>query len=421
MRNEKLNTKEKRLLYILFFYISYLIFPLFADITRIPNYIPAIAVVLYVYIFHNDCLSSKALKSFYYYIIALLLLGMVGHRVYINGLSFDTPFLWAITIETAWMLPSLLIMNVIVRLNNFRIYKYLGVGTLLLLIISFLYILPMLMSSVAYLRSSSSFGDESSRPMGVPGYALMHAYTLVLVPLAWIVKSSKGSKQLIFILATLLFFYIVVQTAVSTSLVIAIFIFVFVLLMNPNNISISIVGWTIVGVSFIVLYYMGFFLDVVDALMPFFEDTPVEAKLVDLHNSMVAGHITGDNLTVRMDVQNRSMHHFFENPLFGSNDLPGAHSKIWDVLGTMGLLAGVPFLLVIWNSMKQWSNVAENKITRIYVVFSLFIGCIYLYTKGIFSGEGWLFMIVIVPCIIIWYSQQSIMVKKGRNQINSVI
>ncbi|MDY2698853.1 MAG: hypothetical protein SOV61_04830 [Lachnospiraceae bacterium] len=401
MRNEALNKKEKNFVYLTLFYIAYMIFPLVADITNIPNYLPGILVVTISSLLYRRYLNGRPLRWLFIYIGVLFILGSIGHRVFINGLGHDVFYLWAIIVETAWILPSLMIMVIIINFNNYRVYKTVGMYSLCLLVVSFVYILPLIYSSAGYLRSSQFSDDMTMRPIGLPGYALMHAYTLVLLPLFWMVKNHRKNWQLISLALSLLFVYIINQTAVTTSLFIGIFILFFVMLMNPYDTKASTMRFGILAVILLVMYYTGVFLVIVDGLMPFFEGTAVEYKLIDMHDSMTLGHVTGDHLTVRMDVQKQSQEHFFANPIIGSGDA-GGHSKIWDVLGTMGLAAGVPFLMTIWTSMKLWCRASVNK-EMLYYVYAVFAAAfVFLYSKGLFSGEGWLFMTVIVPCIIMW-------------------
>ncbi|MBG9220333.1 hypothetical protein [Bacteroides ovatus] len=405
MINSAISRKEKRFLYLSFFYIIYMIFPLFSDYSRIPNYIPGIVVVVSILCFYKDYINTKILFWFICYAGAMFLLGLCGHRVYVNGLGLDTSYIWAIVIETAWILPSLMIMSVLLSFNNCCLYRIIAKGSLILLSISFLYILPMLTISKGYLRASLFSGDELQKPMGLPDYSLMHAYTIVLLPLFWMVKNQRGRDRFISLLLSILFSYIVIQTSVSTSIVISVLMLLFVVIMNPNNKNISFVKFSILAFILMILYEVGTFLWLVDILLPYFEGTAVEPKLLNLRDSMTLGYVTGDHLTVRMEVQKLSQTHFWTNPIFGYG-APGRHSKFWDILGSMGVFVGFPFIMLLWTSLKKWTCISVSNEMRVYVIAEFVASFVFIYSKGIFSAEGWLFMTVIVPCIIMYQARK---------------
>ena len=84
---EKLNRKEKIFLVVSLFYIIYTIFPLFADLTGIPVYIPALFVVLVLGILFPNVFKTEPFKWFFVYILSLALYSLVGKPIHINGLT----------------------------------------------------------------------------------------------------------------------------------------------------------------------------------------------------------------------------------------------------------------------------------------------------------------------------------------------
>lgn len=398
--------KDKIFLAASFFYIFYVIFPLFADYTHIPVYVPAIVVVAGVMLSYPQAFGTSAVKWFFAYAALLFIYSIAGLPIFINGMNQSLPAIWRITIEAAWVLPALVIAAVLFSRKDSRLYKIIGIGSLVLLVISFVYILPLVLSSSNILREDIQ-ELEVLRPMGLPDYGLMHSYTLMLVPLCLMIKGGKGKYKTLAWALTLLFFYMVTQTAVTTSLFVSIVIFLFAIFYKENSGQRTIFGLGFFCFVLFVLYTQGFFLWLVDSLMPFFEDTAVSFKLQDFHDSLAQGSVTGESLTGRMDYHDISKASFWASPIIGGGEV-GGHSKILDLLGSMGLLVFIPFVMVIWKSLRtQMAEVAYNKELKMFLILCYAISLVYLYEKGIFGASGWLFMLVIVPCAILAQSKEA--------------
>ena len=198
----------------------------------------------------------------------------------------------------------------------------------------------------------------------------------------------------------LLFSYMVTKTAVFTSLVVMLIIFLFVYLYDVNSKERSVFVLGVVLLMGYVLYECGVFLLIVDGLMPYFEGTVVISKLEDLRASLIRGEITGGTITTRMIVHQQSKDAFWENPLIGSELVHLGHSKILDLLGSMGLLAFIPYIMILCSSLKSLIVHVKDRELKAYLYFSFIIAGVYLYTKGLFGSPGYLFTLVIVPSII---------------------
>lgn len=399
--NNRLTTKEKSFIAVTFFYIAYTIFPLFADTTGIPVYIPAMALVVALLTMYPKAFWGESTKWFVLYIGVLLLYMILGKPIFINGLNnrILSP-IYRIIIESACILPNITIMNVLLYRNNIRLYKVMGYGSLALLLASFLYILPLVMSTSNVLREDLHNIEVVVRPKGLPAYDLMHAYALMILPLCLWLKISDRRLRLGILSVLLLFAYIITKTSVSTSLVVMAVAVLFACLFDARKLQRSVLSFSVVFFIGYVLSQYGFFLKVVDGLMPYFEGTTVAFKLEDLHTSMVQGQVTGSSLTSRMDYHQVPKDAFFANPIVGT-DKAGGHSKILDMLGTMGLLAFIPYFMILYTSLKRYAFRIKDIELKSYLYFSFILASVYLYTKGIFGTPGYLFMLVIVPSIIV--------------------
>lgn len=396
----KLNGKDKIFLVASFFYILYIIFPLFSDYTHIPVYIPAFVVVTGVLISYPRAFFASSVKWFVTYIIILFLYYFVGRPVFINGMDQSLPALWRITIEAAWIIPSILIASVLSYRNEHRLYRIIGFGSIGLLMVSLIYILPLVMSSANILREGIMELD-GIRPLGLPDYGLMHSYTLMLIPLCLMIRNNVGKYKIMAIVLLVLLFYMITQTAVTTSLFLSLFIFIFACLYDEKNGQKTFIAFLVVSVLLFILYKLGVFLWLVDSLMPFFEGTAVSYKLEDFHDSITTGTLTGGHIIGRIDLHSISRESFWNNPIFGGG-IAGGHSKILDLLGATGLVVFIPFIMIIWKSYKsQISVVMQDKEAKAFITLCYVISFVFLYEKGLFGNSGWLFMTVLVPCAIL--------------------
>lgn len=143
---KSVSVKDRLFVLLSFFYILYVIFPLFADYTNIPVFIPAIMVVAYIGVFYNSVFNHPSMKSLLIYIALLFIYSIIGLPIHINGMGADLPYWWRITIEVAWILPAVMISVVLFRKNEADLYRLFGLGSIVLLALSFLYIMPLLLT-----------------------------------------------------------------------------------------------------------------------------------------------------------------------------------------------------------------------------------------------------------------------------------
>lgn len=402
-----LKRKEKYFVYISFFFILFNAFPLFSDLSHIPNQVACVFVVVALFFLYPNALSSKSVKWLVVYLSIAFFLSFFKY-IHITSLSSTLPAWYRLLIDAAWIFPSLYIANVLVYIHKPCIYKIIGYGSVALLTVSFVYILPMIMAYSNVLREDL-MDELVVRPAGLPDYALMHSYAFMMLPMLLAIKQFKGQNRIIAAILASIFAYVITRTSVTTSLFAMIASAVLVVSYNSTKKQRFYAMLIFFATLFAFLYYSGLLLSIVDGLMPFFDGTVVLYKLQDFHDSLVLGHVTGDSLTVRVDHHAASIDSFWSSPIFGG-DTAGGHSKILDIFGTMGILGGIPFLMIVWSSLKLNLSVVSDSYIKMFLYSSYVIAFIYLYQKGIFGATGWLFMVVIVPCCL--YSLQNQFIKK---------
>lgn len=389
---KKLLLRERILLGIIFLYITYVIFPPISLFFPIPPYLPPILTIGTVLLLYPTSLFKGSTICASIYLSLYFIYKIFGKEVPINGLG-TSESLYYVFIEISWVLPSVLIANVLLSLNNIVLYRKVRTTSLVLLLTSFAYLLPLLLKNSNILRDSEGI-------TGLPTYDLMHFYVLMVFPILLMIKKNVGIRRYLLIATLLLFLYVIVLTSITTSLLVLLIIFLFVIVYTPNKLRRSLITiflFTIIGVIF---HYQGVYIDLCEWLIPFFEDTAVYDKLVDIHASLIGNTITGDTIVGRMDLHQMSRDAFYRNPFIGS-DVVGGHSKLLDVLGAMGLLGFIPYITFILLILRGYLTSLKGNEHSVYIWVSFALVLIYLYIKGVFGAPGYLFMFVIIPSYII--------------------
>lgn len=393
--------RERLFLYITFLFILFNCFPLLGDVTRIPSQYVCIATCVGLLVLYPRSITDKAVIWFALFIVILYINGYMGRYVHINGLAnYTLPLNWRILIEIAWILPALIIFSILKQKKDPRLFKIVGFGSVTVLALSFVLILPILLSHSNILREALySDNLDIEKPFGLPDYTLMHAYTFVLSGLCLNAKIQRGKFRVLMMVVVALFFYVITQTAVSTSITVATLLVIFTLLYDENNKSKSIVCFILLGFIGAIIYYSGAILSIINWLLTIFDGTAVQSKLEDLYVSIVEGEIQGGSFETRENLHQISIDSFYSDPLFGGGKV-GGHSQVFDLLGSVGLVGFTPFFLMIWSCFKTYLNMIPRGLARTFMIITFMVPCLFLYHKGIFGATGWLFTFVIAPSLV---------------------
>ena len=155
------------------------------------------------------------------------------------------------------------------------------------------------------------------------------------------------------------------------------------------------------------LYLMGFFISLIDWVLPIFEGKPVAVKLHDMRDSMTFGELTGGSIVERRSLHRNSWESFMNNPLIGGGKV-GNHSSLLDRFGGMGIIGGVPYIMLFITYIKQMKSLFHTQPARFFWWVGLAAGAIFLYQKGIWGAEGWLFLMILLPYGILLFENKGV-------------
>ncbi len=400
MAASSLSLRQKIFLAFTFLYILFNAIPLFTAYLPITVQIICIVTVIACGLLYPRSLICKPMKWFYIFLMVLIAYAVSGNYFHINGLNNNTmPASSRIIIEAAWIMPSIMIADVLSEHGSMKLLKIVGWGSLILLVLSFIYILPVISMSANMLRELA-MSDAPDVPKGLPDYTLMHSYPLMLPGLCLAFRKGNLRNSIFFAATIVLFSFVIMRTAVTTSIGISMAFIFFALLVSKESLNKTVFLLCLCIVLFYVAYESGLVLAFIEWVMPYFEGTAVMEKLIDIRNSINSGSVTGGTLEVRGDLHDLSKQSFYDNPLFGG-DKVGRHSQVLDILGSMGIIGFLPFIMIFISVLKLYITEINDRFDRVFLYSCFGIALVYLYSKGIFGATGWLFTYVMAPCLVV--------------------
>jgi hypothetical protein len=105
-----------------------------------------------------------------------------------------------------------------------------SIAALVSLVISFIYLTPLILSDSNVLRNAASADHLNFKIPGIPNYALMHSYIIIFPAILYGIKILKGRQKLLMLGIAGLFVFIIINTYITTSLLISFAVVVFALL-----------------------------------------------------------------------------------------------------------------------------------------------------------------------------------------------
>ena len=396
IKAKKMAIRDHVFLAVVFFYTLYLLFPLLSDSINIPVWLPSISSFGVLLLLYPQAFCNKAVYWFFLYVSVLAIYVIIGKPLTVGiGTIADSK---KILIESSYILPPLSLYSVFMYRKSIVLMKKYVLWSIVFLYISFVIVYPLI-SQYSTLRNALAEQNEELIIRGLPSYSLMHAYVLFLPALCFGYKLTKKFVKVLCFLGISVLCVVINSTSISTCLILMVFVLVFTLFYTSNR-SLNEI-WAIV--LFFVIYFLfesGFFVTLIDMLIPFFEGTPVEGKLIDIQSSIIQREVTGGNLTVRIELHGVSWNSFLQNPLWGTS-VVGGHSALIDRFGGMGILVGIPYIMVIISLYKSVLKFLITQTARDFLLLGMAVGFILMFEKGNWAGESWHVYAGIMPFVIV--------------------
>lgn len=394
-----MKSKEKTFVFITLFYIAYMLFPPITAL--IPVALISVGVVVALLALYPKSLGADYSKWFFVYWVVLFLYCIVGHDFHINGLGVgpNTNLFHKLLIETAWILPNIIICSILIKTKDKNIYKNIGIGVLIIVTASMLAMLPTVAAGGNVIRDNVRLMESgSSANVLLPSYTVLSCYSFLIPIACYGFKHTKHFLKLLFAGLILLVFYMIIKSEITTSFLAAIFVLIFTLVYNKSITQNLLVIFGAISIIIWLLYETGFLLAFVGFLVDLYDGTVAQSKFLDFQ-AMLMGQGEGDNIEVREICRKLSFDCFVNNPIIGSPCV-GEHSSLLDRLGSMGLLGFIPFVMMLITNVFMWTKILPDRGTKIFYLIGIGIIAVFLYFKGLFGGQGYLSLFVILPVTI---------------------
>ena len=411
--------KKKAFLAISIFYIVYLFVPLLGNYTPINSTSASIITAGALFLMYYRLIKNKIFVWYAAYIVILAFFVLIGHTITIGlGSMSDSRKL---LIETGFTLPTIMIFLILRKYDELKLYRIIAFTALAANILSFLYCVPLIAINTNILRVYITVGMEDMSNIGIPYYAALHSYVIFVPALIYSIRVSSGKKKLFFIGCFILYLYMIYNTSITTNLVITLIILLFSLLYK-NNVKNAILTTFIFSIFILVLHFSGAIESIFDSTIKYTEGTYSNGKIRGFKDMYMG---TSDEIVdYRERLHMISFMSFVQSPIWGRNSVRkevidasfvsaensviGYHSSLLDRLGGMGVLGGLPFVMIFWLIYKDWKYRMPRGECQYFYMFGVIAAFILLYEKAVFGQEGWFSLCIYLPCMVIAVSRTPI-------------
>ena len=231
-------------------------------------------------------------------------------------------------------------------------------------------------------------------------YAMVHAVPILVIPLFFLYKSAESKLSKVLLIAAIVSLYVTtILSNASTPMFMLLMYVLFVLIYNPEQ-PLSRNAIKIAGALFLVfiLYYSGLIISFLESFQAWVRGTMQESRIDEVISFLENGETEGD-MNEREDRYNISLDAFLSHPLspeYNINNI-GKHSYLIDHLAAMGLIAFIPFALLLFYQFRMSLKYLGNEKGYYIMAYSafIFLAC----AKNFFVAESAMF---ICPALLIY-------------------
>ena len=237
--------------------------------------------------------------------------------------------------------------------------------------------------NISKIMATASANSNLEGLKGVSGYSIIYSLVIIVPMLLYSIKELKTKSRLFLQLFTLLMMYFIFKSAYATALIALVLGIVVYLFLNTSKIFKVLLLPFILYLAVILINPNSIY-DILIYLSDKIEIHQISIRFNQLADLILYGDNSGDAL-YRLVLYRQSIDAFMQYPLTGiiiynPNYALSGHSAFLDILGGIGLLGFIPYVLFLWYSYKISINKTEhrklkNAIRTSYIVFC-FIGSI---------------------------------------------
>lgn len=241
---------------------------------------------------------------------------------------------------------------------------------------------------------------------GLMSYGFGHAIPILFPILVLIGKKENGIKKYLILISVLLSLFLLFGSTITTSFFLGAIIALSALVLNTKN---KIYLYTTLGILLFLGTIWGRELSIwtLENLSPYAENTMMEGKIRDVLLSIKYENIKQGQVGIRFELYETSWKTFIENPILGRHDPDsiGGHAFFIDYFAYFGVLAFMPFLLVISFHVQYFLQRINNALKPYYKLSVFYFIAISL-VKGSPAREMYAILFFILPGLALYTSSK---------------
>lgn len=394
---DALTKKDKFFLAVYTLFAAFILVPFVSDIIPLNSQIVDISVFVMCVLLYPRAYGNRLVLWTFVYFMVLFLFVILGNDITI-GIGKVAPSK-KLLIELAWMLPSFCIVSILHYRDNLKMFYYVAVISVAIYLISFISVLPIIMQYD--MRVLATYEDTNVSIHGIPSYTLMHAFAISL-PAAFIsYKVFAGKRKFVALALVVCNIILVVNTNITTSIV-ALLICIMFFFSYGGRHGFNFFRLLLFSICIFIIWNFGLVEAFLSYTSEWFEGTAVQPKIESFIAVYQGGDLAADktgSISGRENLHAISIDSFFSNIIWGGGKA-GGHSAILDRLGGMGLLCGIPFIMILISQIIIWKKNIHDQLALKYYYLGILIAFIFLYSKGLFGEQGWFMISIFVPVVI---------------------
>lgn len=317
-------------------------------------------------LFYKSFQTKATVWFFIFFSIVSLLILVKGFNYY----WFFVPLQDIFVCYIVWIIIS--------RFDYYNELKKLTGLSLLFITITALTTIPFLIINSHILRDPIS--ENSEKSMGLISYSILHGMPSLIPIFVYKIKNSRGKQMFLWLFLLVIISYLIFISNFGTILFISLIIIPVSFLISTKRFKITII---LLVISLLVLTNDSIILYTIDTLSPFYADTAIENKLIDIKASIKYGSQIGE-VGGRGELYKQSFESFISNPIIGTTEYEkaGGHAYIIDFMAWFGLLGTIPLIIFYILFIKEIMARLKSKQKRMFFSISFSVYIVLAFTKG---------------------------------------
>lgn len=379
---------------------------------------PTFYLIIWIFMiasYYNKILFNKYITIFYL-LFGILLLGKFLFWADLDIGGGKLSFKW-IFYNIAYFYLAVLMLTYFIKSNDYNGLRIVVKFALIFIVITAItsIIGLTLFPGATRMMANSSSGSRTLMfqqiGIGRYGYFVGIAYLLPIVAFCSKNKQFSIKLRISSLIVGFLLIFALIKSEFTTALIIGSSFFLFSFLVKKNILKVYLTGIFVFFLVFVLINQQ--LADLLNYISNYLSSNILQSRIKDLAILLTVQDFnpeTGITYTVstRLFLVKKSIIAFLENPIVGGAGNRGGHSYFIDRLAMFGLLAFLPWLIIIKNLLSYKNHFSDDYKNSFLLSFMVYIS-IGIMTTSIETPQAAVSMYFIVPgsYILMYYGRNS--------------